>query len=180
MKLGDARDAIHDATAIHWRNNAGLDPLKYGTRIDKGAFGSADSMIIDAVEAGRIIGAVESQSEHLRAWLMYAYAAVPDQKYKESLQAILFKMLFASRPKRLRKRFFLVCGAAVDDLKRLYNNGCVFKDAYLANEIGCAESTYSESYKRPLLMVQKELQRFDLEGLGPVISVIDELKRGKR
>lgn len=179
MKLGSVRDAIHDATAIHLLNRAGLDPFKYGTRIDKSSFGSANSIIVDAMEAGRIIGAVESQPEHIRCWLMYAYAAVTDQKYKPPLQVRLFNILFSSRAKRLKERLLRVCGAAVDDLKMRYNNSRSFEDSYLAIQVGCAESTYNETYKKSLVGVQKELQRFDSEGLAKVSDVIDELKWGK-
>ena len=73
MKFYSARQAIHDAYAIHLRSKGfEINPVSF-----RSANGSQkqnnDQRICNAVEAGKIIAAVESLEEPFRSWAKWAY-----------------------------------------------------------------------------------------------------------
>ena len=73
MKFYSARQAIHDAYAIHLRSK-GFDVNQVSFRSGNGSQKqNNDYRICDAVEAGKVIAAVEGLEEPFRSWAKWAY-----------------------------------------------------------------------------------------------------------
>ena len=68
MKFYSARQAIHDAYAIHMLSKGfEVNPLPGGT-VD------TDRLIWDSKDAGKVIAVVEALPDHLRAWCYWCYS----------------------------------------------------------------------------------------------------------
>lgn len=183
MMLGGARTAIHDATAQHLLNRSDLNVFALGTRVDKSTAGSNDSMIVDAVEAGRILAAVYKQRPAVRYWLLYAYAAEPNRNHRAYLAHDIYRVLFAPNESRLklkREKMLKLCSAAIDDLKSRHNNGRKLPVPFLAACVDVHVDSFRRFYVRPMKDAQRKLDDYDREGLGAVSEVVRELRDGKK
>lgn len=180
MKLHGVREAIHEATALHLRKRNGLDPFRYGCHIDRSASGSADSLIVDAIEAGRILSSIEKLRPMVRDWLLYAYGA--DTGYSKNKRAYLSHGLYrihlqdgpATMPVRLT-----FSGLAVDDARSRYTNGRSLSHLAFCTVLGLQEFTWKrDGWKGKLEDLQQEIERLDREGLAQVEETIDKLRSG--
>ena len=91
MKFYSARQAIHDAYAIHLTSKGfEVNPLASRTGSHSIKQGN-DLLICNAVEAGKIIAAVEKLDEPFRSWAKWVYAPRTEQLMPE--QGRFFKLL---------------------------------------------------------------------------------------
>ena len=179
MRLAGARQAIHDATAIHLLQRDGLDPTRYGCRISTSSMGSANSLILDAMEAGRILAVIDRQRSHVRDWLLYAYGAETSFSRLSYLRSYLFDRLFRteSRNERRRAKIAKLCALAVDDLKQRYNNGRSTPQAFFCSEIEISEPNWRrDGFDKIVGGCHAELQAMDRIGLYAVSDVIRRLR----
>ena len=91
MKLRSARQAIHDAYALHLTGKSiGIDPREFW---QEGSSKKPDNnrQVCDAVEAGMIIAAVERLEEPYCSWAKWAYGPRVEQTLPE--QARFFHWL---------------------------------------------------------------------------------------
>ena len=104
MKLLSARQAIHDAYAIHLTGKSyGIDPREFWER-GQGKVPNINQLICNAAEAGMIISTVEGLDEPYKSWAKWAYGPrtehhLPDQgrffewldrDVRENLESIYF------------------------------------------------------------------------------------------
>ena len=177
MKLRDPRQAIHDAYALHLLTPNVLTMQEYGCRIDRSSASSADGLIVDAIEAGRIMAVVDIQAPEVRGWLIYAYP--PDTLLTQStfLQSHLFNQLFLSEPEKYRSRLYKLCDLAIYDFKIRINNGKKLPMEYIASVLGVQKQNLKrDGYMLKFRKIEELLGRYDAIGVDAVAQLINKLR----
>lgn len=176
MRLFGARRAIHDATAIHWLKGEGLRRELYGCKIDRSPSSSADRIIVDGLEAGRILAAVDAQSEPVRMWLYLAYGVEAPAHYRGCLVEELWRDLFQAKAAHRWPRLRRLAGAAIDDYRLRVLQGRELPLVALCYSVGADPAHWwRDGWGRRLRLVQERLNAWDGEGLRAVAAVIGEL-----
>lgn len=175
MKLNDPRKAITDATSLHLKTPGNESAAMYGCKIDKSRASTADNLIMDAVEAGRILQAVDRQSLGIRKWLHYAYSATPTNE-DMYLATLIFNELFARERKIKWDRLKKLCLIAIEDYRIRTVNCRKLPDEHISTVLGIdRKSLTRDKYKDKIFRVQRILAEYDAKGLAVVRGVIDEL-----
>lgn len=180
MKLFDARQAIHDAYALHLLSNGENTLQLYGCRIDKSTACTADSVIVDAIEAGRIMEAIDEQPQYIKDWLLKAYP--PDSLMLQSvfLQSHLFDKLFSRVKDNKKSRLHKLCGLAIVDYKMRVNNGNKLTVEFISSVIGMPRQNLKrDGYLSKFREIENMLAEYDAVGLAVVANVLRGL-RGNR
>lgn len=180
MRLRDPRTAIHDATAIHL-HTPNVDV--YGCKIDISASNDNGGLIVNMLEAGEILNAISRQSNIIKNWLLYAYAAQTTNEIKY-LQTLLFNELFDDYPNRQWDRLLKLCAIACEDYKIRTINGRAMPKCTIATVIGVnAQNLERDGWvkndktgKRGRLeLIHEFIADQDAKGLAVVRGVLDRL-----
>lgn len=182
MHLGGARQAIHDATALHLRNGspvqAAIERAAWGVPIDSSPRAN-NNMVMDLVEAGRILRAVDEQPGPVRDWLLYAYAAEWEMRHRDYLVRALFLEAHQDEADMTKRaRLSRLARLAVEDMRMRTLSGGARKvrAVTMAADLGVADNHWRrDGWHRELKAYQWTLDRYDRRGLAAVSEVVDAL-----
>lgn len=173
-KWTGTRKAIHDATYIFIKGKE----ISAG-RSAPGAY--RDEKIVDALEAGHILSAIDRQPAPVKSWLWFAYAAYYSKNQQELIHRHAFNYILATRGKitgdfsRIQKTI-RACRIAIEDYRlRKSTNGlhCLTVNE-MAIVMQCSPAGWHKYWRPVHYLVFDFLEKLDEKG---IISVAKEISK---
>lgn len=191
MRFEHARQAIHDAYAIHHRGGnpevTGASSLPACRGKNKARASATVTKkgnpwaIVDQVEAGKIIAAVEALPAVARAWMLFAYAPsrFAGQHVVEQLIEHAYGAIFGTdgdswsgKAVKTQRVLRLVSTALQDLAHSLVSMKPKFTAAERAREIGVGVKNWHRDWSPLYIKVLSVFGALDQAGLPSVIGVV--------
>ena len=179
MHLKGTRQAITEALTFGLRQQGGIvQQMLYGCKIDKSPTDRSHS-IVDGLEAGYILAAVDLQKPHIAAWLRHNYGYIYSRELVSDLAKRLRIDLFSDIATRQHPRMFGLCTVAVDDYKYRLQTGQMDKgiprDVY-SHAMGTSESHFQRDFGRKRGDIFARIQDWDSEGIANISIMLRALR----
>jgi len=177
MKLGNTRDAIHDALAWGYlqKNNGFIEYMTYLAKIDKSGFSRDNTM--DFLEAGYICAAINILPGHLGAWLKFSYGPEDSRTIQSMLASHLrFQLFPISNPKK-HYRMIAIAETSLEGYRlRIHQNRDLPLQIY-AERSGVWPANWDrDGWEKRKDEIHDTIRNWDAEGVGQISRMVKALR----
>ena len=160
------RETMHLACVYGWLS-PGWDQQRYGCQIDKSPYPDSGDLIVDQMEASRIVWSMTNQPSPINHWLFYAYGDdnATDWLWHGRMTACEFR----------REINYDIPWLALQDFRRR-----VIGLPRLSDEILITTLSKDKDWKPKYDRILDRIQGWDATGVGYVSVVVREIYEGRR
>ena len=159
----DARNRITHSTGLAYKGLGELDLVYY-----QRTAGSGSGRLVEMMEAGRVLRAVDDQPAHIRLWLLLAYGVDPVPTPRDLIDH-LWPLMDKPRADNGSDRFLSLM---IEEKSRIVRGRSHRSQAALAAELGIRRQNWAKRWRHAERRIMQELSDIDHEGLSAVESAV--------
>jgi hypothetical protein len=170
------RETMHIACIYGWLSR-GWDQQRYGCKIDKSPFPDSGDLIVDQMEASKIVWAMGDQPKPINHWLFYAYGdqESPDWAWHARQAAYVLWQRFP-KPDNTN---YNIGWMALQDFRRRVMGQPAFADELLMAGMGGKKWAWEKHWRPKFEENLDQLQAWDVYGVGMVSKTVKEIREGR-